>query len=147
MTDSNDDDTIRYDVDTLSGEQDEFSKKMVCLRRILRAQELEREDKIKIKVQALPRLEFEDFTPEQLREIAKYKAKSLPSSPAKVSQVKSPIAKSVTMSPPSSPARSQDESQSQIKSYNNARPKSKLTSSYFLCLQDALDLEKEGIGA
>ena len=45
---------------------------MVCLRRILKAQEIGRE--YEIKVQTLPRLEFEDFTPEQLKEIAEYKA-------------------------------------------------------------------------
>ena len=64
--DSNDDIKRRVDVDTLGGEQDEFTKQMVCHRRILRSQELGREDKIKIKVQALTRPEFENFTPEQL---------------------------------------------------------------------------------
>ena len=85
-----------------------------------------------------------------MKEFAEYKAKSLPSSPTKVSQVESQveslIAISVTKFSPSSPSRSQDGSQSQVKSQDTVRPMSKLTSGYFSCLEDALDLEREGIG-
>ena len=35
---------VNVDLDTLFGKHEEFTKQMVCLRRILRAQELGRED-------------------------------------------------------------------------------------------------------
>ena len=80
-------------------------------------------------------------------EIAEYKAKSLPSSPTTESQFASLIAKSVTKYSPSSTSRSQDESQHQVKPQDTTEPMSQLTSGHFLRFKDALDLEKEGIGA
>ena len=85
----------RMDIGALGIEQGEFTRQLVCIKRIQRAQELGKEDKSK--AQALTMLEFEDFNPEQMMEIAEYKAKSLPSSPTTESQVASLIAKSVTM--------------------------------------------------